>query len=73
MENNIKTIIVATINKNKDLDKNMLCHKIEIELVNGILARNTHIPMDDISAIYDEVMNPIDTQIVEETPITEEV
>ena len=74
MENNIKELIVKTINENKTLDKNTLCHKIEIELVNGVLASNVHIHIDDISSIYDEVLNPVvEEPAVEETPIIEEV
>ena len=72
LASNIKELIVKTINENKTLDKNTLCHKIEIELVNGVLANNVHILMDDISVLYEEVLNLL-AEISEETPITEEV
>lgn len=72
MENNIREIIVSEVNKNKDVDKSVLCHRIELELANGILASNIHIMIDEIGAIYDEVNTPVE-EVVEEPPLAEEV
>ena len=73
MEDLIKTKIVNAINANKNMDKGNLCHKIEIELINGTLDNNIHIPIDEIASIYEEVMNPVIEEPTPETPITEEV
>ena len=73
MENEIKNLIISLIQSSTLEGKGNICWDIHVKLVvGGVYKEAIIVHPNEIGAIYDEVNTPVE-EVVEETPITEEV